>query len=338
MRLSALIEEFVIDCRSRRLSPKTVSWYQANLRYFLDWLLAHDELDALHAFTLVNARRYSQDLAERGARQGTFVGGASQRGVYAFIETDVPLTANTITGYLRTLKTFSRSLAAEEQGYTSRDLLAGLRLPKRPQTHQEPLTPDEMGQVLAGYDLRHPIAMRDFAILLTYLGTGLRATELTNLLLDVVHLAEGYLRVRSGKGNKTRAVNLPPEVARAILRYQQHYRPQSDDPHVFLTRTGTALSYNAIKLVLRRARRRSGIERLHAHLLRHSFSVSALTDGMDLMTLKETLGHTDIRTTSRYLAMAEQQLIEQQRKVNPLARVTLPKTVRKPMRRPEDEN
>lgn len=50
---------------------------------------------------------------------------------------------------------------------------------------------------------------------------------------------------------------------------------------------------------------------------------------MDLMTLKETLGHSDIRTTSRYLAMAEQQIIEQQRKVNPLDNVTLPKAIRR---------
>lgn len=329
MRLSALIDEFVVDCRSRRLSPKTVSWYQANLGYFLDWLLAHDGADTLQAFTLTNARRYSQELAERMARHGTFVGGAPRRGVYALVESDQRLRVHTITGYLRTLKTFSRWLAAEEQGYTSRDVLAGLKLPKQPQTHQEPLKPDEMGQVLAGYDLRHPIGMRDFAIVLTYLGTGLRATELTNLLLDDVHLDDGYLRVRAGKGNKTRAVNLPPEVTHAILRYRQHYRPDTDDPHLFVTRSGTTLSYNAIRLVLRRARQRSGIERLHAHLLRHSFSVSALTNGMDLMTLKETLGHSDIRTTARYLAMAEQQIIEQQRKVNPLDNVTLPKAIRR---------
>jgi site-specific recombinase XerD len=262
-------------------------------------------------------------------RQGTFVSGGARRGVYALVETDKPLSTNTVAGYLRTLKRFSRWLAAEEQGYTARDVLAGLKLPKCPQTYQEPLTTDEAGQLLAGYDLRHPIGARDFAIVLTYLGTGLRATELTDLLLDDVHVTEGYLRVRSGKGNKTRAVNLPPEVARAILRYRQHYRPQTEDPHLFVTKSGSALTYNAIKLVVRRARRRSGIDRLHAHLLRHTFSVTALTGGMDLMTLKETLGHADIRTTSGYLSMAEQQLIEQQRKVNPLANLTLPKAVRR---------
>jgi site-specific recombinase XerD len=304
MELDALIEEFLVDCRSRRLSPRTLRWYEANLRYFTDWLTALGERPTLAAFTLANGRRYSQWLSERTVRQATFVSAGGRRGVHALVETDRPLAATSVMGYLRTLKRFSRWLAAEEQAYTARHVLAGLRLPKRPRTHQEPLTQREMEQVLAGYDLRHPIGCRDFAILLTYLGTGLRASELTDLLLDDVHLDESYLRVRAGKGNKTRAVNLPPEVARAMLRYRQHHRPASDDPHFFLTRTGTPLTYNAIKLVIGRARERSGIERLHTHLLRHSFSVTALRGGMDLMTLKETLGHADIGTTSVYLSMS----------------------------------
>ncbi len=329
MLLSALVDEFLLDCKSRRLAPKTVSWYGANLRYFLEWLAAEGQPDALAAFTLAGGRRYSTSLTERTARRATFVAAGTRRGVHKLEETDQPLAANTACGYLRVLKTFSRWLAAEEQGYTARDAMAGLRLPKRPKERKEPLTETEMGDLLDGYDLRSPIPNRDFAILLTYLGTGLRATELTNLLLDDVRVADGYLRVRRGKGGKTRAVSLPSEVATALFRYRQHYRPHSDDPHFFLTRTGTPLTYNAIKLVLRRARRRSDIPRLHAHLLRHSFGVAALRGGMDLMTLKETLGHEDIRTTTIYLSMSEAQLLEQQRKVNPLANVAFPASVRK---------
>lgn len=329
MRLSDLVEEFLLDCRSRRLSLKTVTWYQNNLRYFRDWLSAEGYPDRVSSLTLSHARRYSQHLSERTARKGTFVPTGVQRGAYALIESDKPLSANTVAGYLRTLKIFSRWLAAEEQGYVQCDMLARLKLPRRPQTHQEPLTTREIEEILAGYNLRHPIGARDFAILLTYLGTGLRATELTNLLLEDVHVDEGYLRVRAGKGNKTRAVNLPPEAGRAILRYTQHFRPPTEEAHLFVTRTGSALTYNGIKMVMRRARQKSGIDRLHTHLLRHSFSVTALSNGMDLMTLKETLGHADIRTTSGYLSMSEQQLIQQQRKVNPLANVRLPKAIRK---------
>jgi integrase/recombinase XerD len=253
MQLSALVDEFLLDCRARRLSPRTIAWYRGNLRYFLDWLAEQGAPDHLASFTLQQARRCSHALTERSVRQGTFVSDGGRRGVHALIETDRPLSANTVSGYLRTLKVFSRWLAAEEQGYLERHLLAGLRLPKRPQTHKEPLTQAEMEQLLADYNLRNPIGVRDFTNLLTYLGTGLRATELTALLLDDVHLEEGYLRVRSGKGNKTRAVNLPPEVARAMARYREHYRPATADPHFFVSRTGTPLRYTAIGQLLTRA-------------------------------------------------------------------------------------
>lgn len=329
MRLSDLIEEFCVDCRTRRLSPKTVGWYASNLRYFLEWLRAQGLADDLAALTLPTARRYSQAIATRTVREATFVGNGGKRGVHALKETDRPLAANTLIGYLRSLKIFARWLADEEQGYLPRNVLQGLRLPKKAETHEEPLTAEETSRLLGEFNLHERIAMRDFAILLTYRSTGLRATELTDLLLDDVHVEEGYLRVRAGKGGKTRAVNLPPEAARAILRYRQHFRPETHDPHLFVTRTGGRLTYNAIKLILRRARRKSGIARLHTHLLRASFSVGALGDGMDLMTLKETLGHADIRTTAIYLKMSEQQLIVQQRKANALAGVTLPKAVRR---------
>ena len=135
--------------------------------------------------------------------------------------------------------------------------------------------------------------------------------------------------MRAGKRGKTRAVSLPAEAATALYRYRQNHRPPSEYPHYFLTRTGAPMSYNSVKLVVRRARQRSGIGRLHAHLLRHSFSVAALRAGMDLMTLKETLGHSDIRTTAIYLSMSEARPRAQQRKTNPFDNVKLPKAVRK---------
>jgi site-specific recombinase XerD len=329
MDLAALIEEFLVDCRARRLAPKTVGWYADNLRYFTEWLAQQSLRPTLGSLTLANGRRYGRWLAERTAQRPTFVSVGGKRGGHALLEGDRPMSTITVTGYLRALKRFSAWLAAEEQAYTAQDALAKLTLPRKPRTRKEPLRPDEAERVLAGHDLRSPIGCRDFAIQLTYLGTGLRATELTRLTLDDVHIEEGYLRVRAGKGNKSRAVNLPPAAGRAILRYRQHFRPPSELPFFFLSRYGKPLTYDAIHQLLVRARRRSGIERLHAHLLRHSFSVNALAGGMDLMTLKETLGHADIGTTSVYLSMSEQQLIEQQRKADPLSGIALPKAVRR---------
>ena len=57
MKLSALMHEFLLDCRARRLSPKTTAWYAGNLRYFAEWLAGQGLDDDLAAFTLSNARR-----------------------------------------------------------------------------------------------------------------------------------------------------------------------------------------------------------------------------------------------------------------------------------------
>ncbi len=111
-----------------RLSPRTIACYEANLRYFREWLREEGLEDDLRALILANARRYGHHLAERPARLATFVAGGARRGVQAFTTGSRPISPFSASGYLRTLKVFTRWLADEAQGYTSRDVLAGLRL------------------------------------------------------------------------------------------------------------------------------------------------------------------------------------------------------------------
>jgi len=172
--LAVLIEEFLLDGRARRLAPKTLSSYASNLGYFLEWLAREGLPDALASFTLANGRRSSRALAHRTARRATFVAAGGPRGVHALVASDEARKPTTAVGSLRALKTFSKWLAAEEQGYAARDVLAGLRLPKCPKTRAEPLTAAEMGRLLGDDDLRAPIGSHAFAIVLTYFGTRLR--------------------------------------------------------------------------------------------------------------------------------------------------------------------
>jgi site-specific recombinase XerD len=113
MRLSDLADEFLLDCRSRRLSPRTIAWYEANLRYFREWLREEDLEDDLHALNLTSARRYSHHLAERPARLATFVSVGARRGVHALTTGPRLISPCSASGYLRTLKVFSRWLADE---------------------------------------------------------------------------------------------------------------------------------------------------------------------------------------------------------------------------------
>jgi site-specific recombinase XerD len=225
-------------CRAPGESPKTIAGYASFLRYFASFLQAIGHPDTLGAFTLAHARRYSQELSTRGAIRNTFIAANGIRGVDAAVPSAKPLKANTLFGYLRPLKTFGRWLADEDQGYLATDVMRGLKLPRRPQGHEEPLTEAEMGQLVAGFEPRRPIDARNLAICLTFLATGIRASELTGLLDADVHLDEAYLRVKRGKGGTSRAIVVLPEIVAALYRYRQHHRPASNAPHFFINRHG----------------------------------------------------------------------------------------------------
>jgi site-specific recombinase XerD len=83
------------------------------------------------------------------------------------------------------------------------------------------------------------------------------------------------------------------------------------------------MSYNALRLFLGRLADRSGIERLHAHLLRHTFAVNYLVNGGDLFTLQQILGHTTLEMVRRYVNPANAHVMTQHKRFSPLDTMNL---------------
>ena len=129
---------------------------------------------------------------------------------------------------------------------------------------------------------------RDLAIITLLLDSGLRSNELVTLQMKDVHLEEGYLKVM-GKGQKERIVPFGSSSKKSLLKYLYHFRAEpayADIENCFLTLEGQRLSNNALQLIMKRLGNRSGVKRLHAHLLRHTFAVNYLVNGEDVFTLQ----------------------------------------------------
>jgi len=138
------------------------------------------------------------------------------------------------------------------------------------------------------------------------LDTGIRASELCTLRLDRLNLADGSAKV-TGKGNKERVVYFANGAKKALIYYLNTARPETSCPFVFVNEDGGPLSYNALKLIYLRLANKSGVERLHPHLLRHSCAVRYLIASKgDVVGLQRKLGHTDIQTTTVYLHLSQQ--------------------------------
>ena len=146
--------------------------------------------------------------------------------------------------------------------------------------------------------------IRTRAIVMLLYGAGLRVSELCNLQFDHIDSQRGVLWVIQGKGNKSRQVMLSALLLQ-VLREYWHNRPMSACNQLLLNHKGKPLSPRVVGYILSALRIEAGLQkRLSPHVLRHSFATHLVESGADLRTVQMLLGHSDIRTTTKYLHLS----------------------------------
>ncbi len=139
---------------------------------------------------------------------------------------------------------------------------------------------------------------------LTY-DTGIRIDELVNLHIGNVDLDRGQIHVRQSKNKKDRYITMSSHATRGIKKHLA-----LNNPKVYLfenpVRKGMPISKTRIRNLLKEAVGKAGIKKdVCVHTLRHTYATHQLEAGQNIMVLKESLGHADIRTTLIYLHIAQ---------------------------------
>lgn len=142
-------------------------------------------------------------------------------------------------------------------------------------------------------------------------GCGLRCMEVRSVRLKDLDFDRRQLRVVQGKGKKERYVPMSEHLIRGLKMYIGAERPIeylfNGQPN---GRAGgdfdSRYSQRGVQWVVKQACKAAGIAKdVHVHTLRHTFATHLLEDGMDIMTLKNLLGHENIETTIEYLQIAQ---------------------------------
>ncbi len=150
--------------------------------------------------------------------------------------------------------------------------------------------------------------VRDLAMFELFYSSGLRLSELVMLDLADIRLAEGFVRVRFGKGGKERQVPVGAKAIQAI-RYWLNSRPEISSQAVFVSMRGARLSQRNVQLRLERWCKKNGLaEHVHPHMFRHSFASHLLEASQDIRAVQELLGHANINTTQIYTHLDFQHL------------------------------
>lgn len=187
----------------------------------------------------------------------------------------------------------------------------------------EPLSPDEIKNVVSSINRKSYSGERNHAVLVTLLDTGLRSSEVTGITLSNLNLKDGYIRI-TGKGDKERIVPIGKFVRMELMHYIEKVRPQvygGDNNNLFLSQDGRPMTTNTVKMVFSKLAKSLRVHRLHAHLCRHTFAVNYLLNGGDIFSLWEILGHITLEMVNHYLHFTSSQITAQHHKYSPMDRI-----------------
>jgi integrase/recombinase XerD len=267
---------------------------------------------------------YRRDLVAAGAFLGTPVGAASTESLEAWVAQMRAdgLASSTVARRIAAARSFFRHEML--LGARSDNPAAAVETPRRVRKLPRTLSPSESERLIETANGTTPRSLRDRALVELMYGAGLRVSETVGLTRMAVDLDARIVRVL-GKGDKERIVPLGRPAAESVRRYLALGRPHLDRRHrpdLFLNARGGALTRAGAFLILRKLAEKAGLEpeRVHPHLLRHSFATHLLEGGADLRSVQEMLGHADLSTTERYTHVSDRRRRETYFSAHPHAR------------------
>jgi integrase/recombinase XerD len=298
--LSQAMEGYAIAAHARRLSPATLADYDNAFRKF-ETFLGRDP-----------------PLADITADD-----------VRAFLGSLTHLSAKTLLNHHTSLSALWTWTIAEQ--IVDQHIVREVQPPKPEKREIVPYTEHDFRAMLAACDRTQsytrpgkaqcsntrPTALRDQAILLLLVDTGLRASELCTLRTHHLDLKNHRLLVM-GKGSKERTLQFSPSTAQRLWRYLATRKDLRDRDFLFVSGKGQPLSRYALRRLLVRTGQRAGVAGVNVHRFRHTFAIQFLRNCGNIYALQRMLGHETLDMVNRYLKIVQADIKEAHRRASPV--------------------
>ncbi|MGG0939168.1 tyrosine-type recombinase/integrase [Brevibacillus centrosporus] len=302
----ALIRQYLLFLKSDKgCSDKTISAYTNDLKHFMEFF---PNKNILKELTETDIRSYKFHLVEKGN------------------------SPRTVNRNLSVIRSFYDYFVNHDDWNIHKSPARNVQKMKVPQTVPITMNESEAEALLDGIVLLGRYAIRDYAIFLTFLFTGMRVSEVINLTVGDINFNNETILIRQGKGAKDRHVPMIPRLADALRFYIEtgtsyfipqkerknsrvrvdlarsgrgHFVRDKDEQILFLTKYGKVFSEKGIDYLFKNYTRLLGIHKqgLTLHALRRSCLTFLYREGVDLFVLKEISGHSKIQTLQHYLAI-----------------------------------
>lgn len=290
-------EDFLFNCESKGLSPKTIKSYRNNTALFLKYAEQEFGIYNIKDIDAVHVKKYFKYKGDNGCTN-----------VY-------------INSIHKVLKAFF--LYCKEEDYIIKNPVEKLKFSKNEIKVIDIFNDMEVKKLLTVYDYSNYLNARNKAVLALQFDTGARTTETINILNNDMHSDRVLIH---GKGSKERYVPLSIELLKILKRYEKikhiYFNKKEVSNNYFLSRTGRPLTVEAIERIYTEAEKIVKIRktvRCSPHTARHYFAVTMIKNN-DIYTVSKLLGHSKISTTQIYLAsLTNEKIIEQGKVTSPLS-------------------
>ncbi len=289
------VNAFLGRCKAKNLSPRTLEYYTQRHNAFLKWIDECRPGLTPEQTTPNDVRLY---LSYESDRKGASLNR------HAFVSVSVLL----------------RWLFTEE--YIETDPTARIEKPKAPNKIITTFSNQQIENLInsCGNDF---VGCRDRAMIMVLMDCGLRASEAFSLTLDDINWNDCMLLVRSGKGNKDRAVPFGQTCRKSLSDYINR-RGVLDTSTLLVSSYGRPLTRYTLGDLLEKRCKKLGIEgvRLSAHTFRHTSAIQLLRNGADAFSVQSFLGHSTLDMTKRYCNLVESDIKNMHQRCSPMDNMT----------------
>lgn len=222
---------------------------------------------------------------------------------------DLKYNNKTISRNISALRSFFKYLRVNN--IIKNDPMTLISNPKLEKKLPKYLNFEDTEKLLNAFDNTNYLGIRNSLILEILYSTGMRVSEINNIKEKDISFSNKSIKV-TGKGNKERIVYFGTKCLNLINLYLKNSYPKlnlNNSEYLLLSKTGKKINDREIRKIIDDAANIAGIEvKISPHVLRHTFATHMLTDGADLRSVQELLGHENLSTTQIYTHLTNEKI------------------------------